>query len=139
MSMENEIILTELDYLRLNSLILRLLDERNQNIRELNFLNIEIKTAKKVAPKKIKPDLVTMGSSIEVTFLETGKTLELKLVYPHDANHEDGQISVLSSLGCALLGAKVGDSISYRILGGNQTVRIGKVLYQPEANGVDLA
>ncbi len=137
--MENEIILTELDYLRLNSLILRLLDERNQNIRELNFLNIEIKTAKKVAPKKIKPDLVTMGSSIEVTFLETGKTLELKLVYPHDANHEDGQISVLSSLGCALLGAKVGDSISYRILGGNQTVRIGKVLYQPEANGVDLA
>ncbi len=137
--MKNEIILTELDYLRLNSLILRLLDERNQNIRELNFLNIEIKTAKKVAPKKIKPDLVTMGSSIEVTFLETGKTLELKLVYPHDANHEDGQISVLSSLGCALLGAKVGDSISYRILGGNQTVRIGKVLYQPEANGVDLA
>ncbi len=136
--MENEIILTELDYLRLNSLIYRLLDESNQNIRELNFLNIEIKTAKKVAPQKIKPDFVTMDSSIEVTFLETGKTIELKLVYPQDANHEDGQISVLSSLGCALLGAKVGDSISYKIPGGTQTVRIGKVLFQPEANGVDL-
>jgi hypothetical protein len=37
-----------------------------------------------------------------------------------------------------LLGAKVGDSISYRISGGIQTVRIGKVLFQPEANGVDL-
>jgi regulator of nucleoside diphosphate kinase len=138
MAMENEIILTELDYLRLNSLILRLLDERNQNIRELNFLNIKIKTAKKVAPKRIKPDFVTMDSSIEVTFLDTGKIIELKLVYPHDTNHEDGQISVLSNLGCALLGAKVGDSISYRISGGIQTVRIGKVLFQPEANGVDL-
>ncbi len=136
--MENGIILTELDYLRLNSLILKLLDERNENIRELNFLNIEIKTAKKVAPKRIKPDFVTMDSSIEVTLLEIGKTIELKLVYPQDANHEDGQISVLSSLGCALLGAKVGDSISYRISGGTQTVRIGKVLFQPEANGIDL-
>lgn len=138
MAMGNEIILTELDYLRLNSLIYRLLDERNQNIRELNFLNIEIRTAKKVAPKKIKPNVVTMGSSIEVTFVETGKTIELKLVYPHEANHEDGQISVLSSLGCALLGAKVGDSISYRTSEGTQTVKIGKVLFQPEANGIDL-
>ncbi|BBE16496.1 regulator of nucleoside diphosphate kinase [Aquipluma nitroreducens] len=70
--------------------------------------------------------------------METGKTIELKLVYPHEANHEDGQISVLSSLGCALLGAKVGDSISYRTSEGTQTVKIGKVLFQPEANGIDL-
>jgi regulator of nucleoside diphosphate kinase len=137
--MGNEIILTEVDYLRLNSLIFRLLDVRNQDIRELNFLNIKIKTAKKIAPKKIKSDLVTMDSSLEVTFLDAGKTIGLKLVYPQIANYEDGLISVLSPLGCALLGAKVGDSISYRISGGTQTVRIEKILSQPEANGIDLA
>ena len=51
--MENEIILTEVDYVRLNSLIYRLLDEDNQDIRALNFLNIEIKRAKKIYPKKL--------------------------------------------------------------------------------------
>ena len=136
--MENQIILTEVDYVRLNSLIYRMLDEKYKDIRALNFLNIEIKSAKKIYPKKIKPEIVTMNSSIEVTFLETGKTKELKLVYPQDVNHEDGQISVLSSLGCALLGAKVGDSISYRISGVSKTVKIRNVVFQPEANGVDL-
>ncbi|MDD2306934.1 MAG: GreA/GreB family elongation factor [Prolixibacteraceae bacterium] len=136
--MGNEIILTEVDYVRLNSLIYRLLDENNQDIRAMNFLNIEIKRAKKVTPKRIKPDIVTMDSSVEVTFLETGKTKELKLVYPQNSNYEDGLISVLSTFGCALLGAKVGDSVSYRISGVTQTVRIEKILFQPEANGEDL-
>lgn len=136
--MGNEIILTEVDYVRLNSLIYRLLDKNNQDIRALNFLNIEIKRAKKIYPKKIKPDLVTMDSLIEVKFLKTGKTKELKLVYPQKANYEDGLISVLSPLGCALLGFKVGDSVTFEEAGRTLTVRIEKVLFQPEANGEDL-
>lgn len=136
--MENEIILTEVDYVRLNSLIYRLLDEDNQDIRALNFLNIEIKRAKKIYPKKVKPDFVTMDSHIEVKFLETGKTRDLKLVYPQKANYEDGLISVLSPLGCALLGFKAGDSVTFVETGRTQTVRIERVLFQPEANGEDL-
>jgi regulator of nucleoside diphosphate kinase len=136
--MGDEIIITEVDFARLNSLIYRLLDENNQNIRALNFLNIEIKRAKKVTPKRIKPDFITMDSSVEVTFLETGKTKELKLVYPQKANSEEGLISVLSPLGCALLGFKAGDFVSFEANGGTQTLRIEKVLFQPEANGEDL-
>lgn len=136
--MRNEIILTEVDYVRLNSLIYRLLGKDNQDIRALNFLNIEIKRAKKIYPKKIMSDFVTMDSHIEVKFLETGKTRELKLVYPQNANYEEGLISVLSPLGCALLGFKAGDSVTFEETGRTQTVRIEKVLFQPEANGEDL-
>lgn len=136
--MGNEIILTEVDYVRLNSLIYRLLGKDTQDIRALNFLNIEIKRAKKIYPKKIKPDLVTMDSHIEVKFLETGKSEVLKLVYPQKANYEEGLISVLSPLGCALLGFKAGDSVTFEETGRTQTVRIEKVLFQPEANGEDL-
>ena len=136
--MGNEIILTEVDYVRLNSLIYRLLDDNNQDIRALNFLNIEIKRVKKIYPKKIMPDFVTMDSHIEVKFLETGKTRELKLVYPQNANYEEGLISVLSPLGCALLGFKAGDSVTFEETGRTQTVRIEKVLFQPEAYGEDL-
>ena len=137
--MDNEITVTKVDYSRLNSLILRLLDKKNQDIRELNFLNIEIKRAKKIDSKKIAPEFVTMDSLIEVKFLETDKTMVLRLVYPQKANYKEGSISVLSPLGCVLLGCKAGDSVLFKAPGGTQAVKIEKVLFQPEANGEDLA
>lgn len=136
--MNNEIVVTKVDYSRLNSLIFRMLKEKSQDIRELNFLNTEINRAKKIDSTQITPEFVTMDSRIEVTFIETGKIMVLRLVYPHNANYKKGFISVLSPLGTALLGYKSGDSVSFKAPGGIQTVRIDKVLFQREANGQDL-
>jgi regulator of nucleoside diphosphate kinase len=136
--MKNDIVVTKVDYSRLNSLILNMLDDRSSNLFELNYLNMEIKRAKKIDSKKIDPEYVTMNSLIEVTFLDIGKSMVLRLVYPHDSKYKEGLVSVLSPLGCALLGYKAGDSVSFKAPGGTQTVRIDKVLYQPEANGKDL-
>jgi len=136
--MKNDIVVTRVDYSRLNSLILNMLDDRSSDLFELNFLNIEIKRATKIDSRRISPEYVTMNSLIEVTFLDIGKSMAIRLVYPQDANYKKGQVSVLSPLGCALLGYRAGDSVSFRAPGGMQTVRIDKVLYQPEANGIDL-
>jgi regulator of nucleoside diphosphate kinase len=136
--MKNDIVVTRVDYSRLNSLILNMLDDRSSDLFELNFLNIEIKRATKIDSRKISPEYVTMNSLIEVTFLDVGKSMVIRLVYPQDANYKKGQVSVLSPLGCALLGYRAGDSVSFKAPGGMQTVRIDKVLYQPEANGIDL-
>jgi regulator of nucleoside diphosphate kinase len=138
MEQTKEIVVTKVDYLRLNSLILNLLEESSHNIHELNYLNMEIKRATKIDSRKIAPDFVTMDSIIEVTFVEFKKTRELKLVYPHKANFKEGLVSVLSPLGCALLGFKAGDIVTYKSPGGIQSVRIDKVIFQPEANGEDL-
>ncbi len=136
--MKKDIVVTKVDYSRLNSLILTMLDDRKSNLFELNYLNIEIKRAKKIDSRRIDPEYVTMNSLIEVTFLGMGKTMIMRLVYPHDSNNQKGQVSVLSPLGCALLGYKAGDTVSFKAPGGTQTVRIDKVIYQPEANGIDL-
>jgi regulator of nucleoside diphosphate kinase len=136
--MKNDIVVTRVDYSRLNSLILNMLDDRKSNLFELNYLNIEIKRATKIDSRRIGPEYVTMNSLIEVTFLDVGKSMVIRLVYPQDANYKKGQVSVLSPLGCALLGYRAGDSVSFRAPGGMQTVRIDKVLYQPEAHGIDL-
>jgi regulator of nucleoside diphosphate kinase len=136
--MKNDIIITKVDYARLNSLILNLLDDRSSNLRELNFLNIEIKRARKIDSKKVDPECVTMNSMIEITFKDLGKTMAVRLVYPQDANYKEGMVSVLSPLGCALLGCRVGDTVSFKAPGGLQMISINKVLYQPEANGQDL-
>ena len=85
--MKNDIVVTRVDYSRLNSLILNMLDDRKSNLFELNFLNIEIKRAKKIDSRRIGPEYVTMNSMIEVTFLDLGKSMILRLVYPHDSNY----------------------------------------------------
>lgn len=138
MEQVKEIVVTKVDYLRLNTLILNLLENNAHNIHELNSLNVEIKRAIKVDSRKIDPDFVTMDSQVEVTFLEFKKSRILKLVYPHKANFKEGMVSVLSPLGSALLGYKAGDVVSYKSPGGTQHVRIDKVIFQPEANGIDL-
>lgn len=136
--MKNEIILSKLDYSKLNSMILNLLDSKDSNLLELNRLNIEIKQAKLVEPQKINPEYVTMNSVIEVVFLPSGISKMLRLVYPNEAKLRDERISVLSPLGRALLGCKKGETVSFKIKDGTQTVTIKNVIYQPEANGVDL-
>jgi regulator of nucleoside diphosphate kinase len=76
-----------------------------------------------------------MNSVIEVSDCDTNKTMELRLVYPKEANFKLGKISVLSPLGTALLGYKVGSEISYAVPKGVKKMKISKIVYQPEANG----
>lgn len=133
-----EISVTKFDYSRLNALILQKLDDNSNSLRELNHLNIEIKRAQKVDSKKISPDVITMDSMVQLTFLNNNQSKVIRLVYPEKASFKAGQISVLSPLGCALLGYRKGDIVSFSTPGGVQTVRIDEVLFQPEANGLDL-
>ena len=136
--MKNEVTVTKHDYSILNSMILDMLDSGRVDIFELNRLNMEIKQARLIDPKTISPDYVTMNSIVQVTFPDTGTTRKFKLVYPQHAEIRESKISVLSPLGCALLGYKKGEKISFSAAGIARTVVIDEILFQPEANGLDL-
>lgn len=132
------ITVTQLDYLRLTNLIQTIRDNKSVDPIYLQYLGMELQKALKIDSKLITPDFITMNSVMNVVFLDTGKTMELRLVYPQNANFSKGLISVLSPLGCALLGYKAGDTVSFKAPIGEQKVMIEKVIYQPEANGEDL-
>lgn len=132
------ITITELDYLRLTNLMKTLRDSKSVDMEYLKFLGIELQKAKKIDSGMITPEFVTMNSVMHVRFLSSGKSMELNLVYPEKADFSKGQISVLSPLGCALLGYKAGDIVTFKAPKGEQKVMIEKVIYQPEANGEDL-
>jgi regulator of nucleoside diphosphate kinase len=132
------ITVTQLDYLRLSKLIQTLRDNKSVDPQYLQFLGIELQKALKIDSKLITPDFVTMNSVMNVVFLDSGRSMELHLVYPQNANFSNGLISVLSPLGCALLGYKAGDIVTFKAPKGEQKVKIEKVIYQPEANGEDL-
>lgn len=132
------ITVTQVDYLRLTNLIQNLRNNNQIDPEYLKFLNLELQKAAKIDSKAIAPDFITMNSVMTVKFLNIGTLKELRLVYPQQADFSKGLISVLSPLGCALLGYRTGDIVTFKAPIGEQKVKIENVIYQPEANGEDL-
>ncbi|MEZ5635535.1 MAG: GreA/GreB family elongation factor [Burkholderiaceae bacterium] len=68
--------------------------------------------------------------------LSTGRRQQLTLCYPHDAEPAAGLVSVLSPVGCALIGLRAGDIARWQTPSGEGVVaQVLSVLFQPEASG----
>ena len=76
-----------------------------------------------------------MNSRVRLTDVETNEEQIYTVVFPSEANLEDGKISILAPIGTAILGYRVGDTVEWRVPGGVRTLRIEEILYQPEAEG----
>ena len=118
--------------------IMRLLrsgDVSSEVREELDDLTWEIQRAAEVRPQEVPPDLVTMNSSVRVSDLETSTSALYTIVFPPDANYDEGKISILAPLGTALLGYRAGDVVYWHVPRGVRQLRIEEILYQPEAAG----
>lgn len=133
--MEDTIKVTKMDYVRLNGIISSIKQFNKERSREISFLETELTRARKIDSKRIAADVVTMNSVVEVMDLDTEKSMTLRLVYPKDANFKQGNISILSPLGSALIGYQAGSIISFTVPGGIKKMKIDRLIYQPEANG----
>ena len=76
-----------------------------------------------------------MNSSVRVSDLGTSKSEVITIVFPSDANYDEGKVSILAPLGTALLGYRVGDVVYWHVPRGIRQLRIDEILYQPEAAG----
>ncbi len=121
------IYITEIDQARLRRLVAF---EPGPEIFELEH---EIERAIVVEPGKVTEDVVTMNS--RALLQVDDKEMEVALVYPEDADECAGKLSVCSGIGTAILGYKEGDAFNWRMPNRTCHIRIGKVLYQPEAAG----
>lgn len=133
--MEDIIKVTKMDYVRLNGIISSIKQFNKEGLTEISFLETELTRAKKIDSKRIGADFVTMNSVVEVIDLDTEKSMTIRLVYPKDADFKQGNISILSPLGSALIGYQSGSIISFKVPGGIKKMKISKLIYQPEANG----
>lgn len=61
--------------------------------------------------------------------------MDITLVFPEEAEPDDGRISVVAPIGAAVLGYKAGDTVQFRTPGGLRRLQVEQVLYQPEAAG----
>ena len=71
----------------------------------------EIERAEIHAPDALPPDVVTIGSEVEVLDAHTGTTRQLRLVLPSEADVDAGRVSILTPMGAGLIGLRKGQSI----------------------------
>src|SRR5690349_4234323 len=75
----------------------------------LNFFRSELRRARPVATSDVPSDVITMRSRFAVRDDNRGERICYTLVFPEEEAVEQGKISVLSPMGMALYGARVGD------------------------------
>jgi regulator of nucleoside diphosphate kinase len=92
-------------------------------------------SAELTAADRVPPDLVTMNARVEIVDVHTRRRQTLTVCYPEEASPSAGLISVLSPVGCSLLGLRVGDTARWQTPTGETcAAEIVAVLYQPEAD-----
>jgi len=128
---QRTIYITQADMKRLQSLI----ESMKSSREDLKALRSELEHAHVVPQSEIPQDVVTMNSKAKIRDLESGETMTYTLVFPSQANVDDGKISVLAPIGTAMLGHRVGEEFEWHVPAGMVRLRVEDVLYQPEAAG----
>lgn len=81
---------------------------------------------------KLPADVVRMGSRVRYR-TRSGGGREVTLVYPDQADIDQGRISILTPIGTALLGLRAGQSIAWRTRDGRKDVLTVEEVTLPEA------
>ncbi|MCK1626771.1 GreA/GreB family elongation factor [Bradyrhizobium sp. 160] len=125
--------LTASDHPRLKKLAC-LSAERGEN--NATFLLAEIKRANVVSDdaRQIQ-SLVTMGSWVTYWTNRGIRRRTVQLVWPEDLTSDPSQVSVLSSLGAALVGLRTGDQMPYFAAGDMDIIRIENVTRPEPSSG----
>ncbi|MFP3516114.1 nucleoside diphosphate kinase regulator [Pseudomonas sp. SIMBA_077] len=133
MSDAPKITLTRLDVQRLENLI----DSLGDTLPGVIALQAELDRAENiVGHEEVPADVVTMNSRVHCREESSGKDYHLTLVYPKDANADEGKTSILAPVGSALLGLSAGQHIDWPAPGGKTLkLKLLEVEYQPEASG----
>lgn len=83
-------------------------------------LEQELTHAKVVDDSSYPKNAVCMGSLVTYIDLLSDKRNVIRLVYPDQANLDEMKVSVLSPVGCALIGMKKNCSIDWKMLNNKQ-------------------
>ena len=133
---EATIYINEVDLARLRKLIDLARETGNDaNRMYLDRLEGELERAEVVNPIDIPKDVVTMRSTVRLKDLDNGKEMVYSLVFPNEADVDEGKISVLAPVGTAMIGYRVGDVIEWEVPSRLRRLKVEEIIYQPEASG----
>jgi regulator of nucleoside diphosphate kinase len=132
---KRRLFITDTDRDRLEKLLLGTRQWSSRDKAHLQALEEELDKAYTVESREIPGDVVTMRSQMRVRDMKSGAEMDISVVFPSEADSEQGKISVLAPIGTALLGYRVGDVVEWKVPGGLRRLKVERILYQPEAAG----
>lgn len=132
---QNTIYVTRADADKLKTAIWEAQGTEYRGSLYIQKLKAELGRATIIEPQDTPPDVITMNSKASLLDIETGETMDFTLVLPDQADINLGKISVLAPIGTGMLGCRVGDTFEWDTPGGKRTLRVTKIVYQPEASG----
>ena len=101
----------------------------------LELFRTQLGRSRAVPPSQVPGDVVTMNSRFVLSHPRGDGSIAYTLVYPEEEAPHAGKISVLSPMGAALLGARVGEEVAWISSDGPEVATVQRLIYQPEADG----
>jgi len=129
------IYITENDMDRLEELLTVAVKLSVRDFHHLEDLAKELMKAEIVKATDVPSSVVTMNSKVLLNDLERNELKAYVLVFPKEANIEQNKLSVLSPIGTAMLGCRVGHVLKIKTPSGERRLKVEKILYQPEKAG----
>ncbi len=90
----------------------------------INELGYKLRNADIIDPDMLPKDRAVFACKVVLENIDTGKSVEYKLVGPDESDIEKGRISVSSPLGQAIIGKKEGDEIILQAPGGKRSYEL---------------
>lgn len=105
------------------------------NLAYAMTLDEELRQATVLPPSRLPPDLVVLQSRIWATDRDSGQSMVVTLVMPHQTGASADRISILSPLGMALFGYEAGDFLDWGPVHRPIRIRLDRVRHtrQPKA------
>ena len=127
--------ITEIDFDRLQRLVEKVSHTYLRRRDYLAHLQAELERAQVVCPEAVSDVVITMNSTAVLLDMDTQQEETYTLVFPENADANQGYISVLAPIGMAMMGYRVGDTFEWPVPDGMRRLLVKEILYQPEAAG----
>lgn len=101
-------------------------EAQGMTIGKIQELEATLKVAVIIDAKDQDDTRVHIGSKVELTETSSDKTVKYQLVEPNEANPLASKISIVSPVGSAILGHKLGDEVKVKTPRGQQVYKISK-------------
>ncbi len=130
-----QIRITAADYQQLKAILASSVARVVNGSDRLDELQAKLQRAQIMPQDDLPGDVVTMNSTVSIRDLGTDEIETYTLVYPESADIANQKLSVLSPIGTAVLGDRVGDEFRWRAPDGWRKFKIEQVVFQPERDG----
>ena len=101
--------------------------EQGRLLSRIRYKQRILENARVIDTARLKSDAVGLLCRVGITNMATNRSMTYTITNPHEANLQDGKISIKSPIAQALLNKKAGDIVEVNVPAGRVKLRIDSI------------